>query len=95
MAKNTVLVASLAQAQVVEHLVAATTKRPATELGDLVQMVYEILLRKPPHKLQRVLQNHALNYYIIGIIRNQYFSETSPYHRRIRRHDRHDDVPQE
>lgn len=94
--KNThILVNSLARNHVVEHLVTVTTKRPASELGDLVQMVYEILLRKSPRQLRMVMRNRAMNYYIIGIIRNQYFSNTSPYHRKIRRHDRHADVPQE
>lgn len=95
MRNNNVLVTSLARNHVVEHLVTVTTQRPASELGDLVQIVYEILLRKPPKQLHRVMRNQALNYYIIGIIRNQYFSNTSPYHRKIRRHDRHADVPQE
>ncbi len=95
MRNNNILVNSLAQGRVVEHLVSNITRRPASEMGDLVQMVYEILLRKSPRQLRRVMRNRAMNYYIIGIIRNQYFSNTSPYHRKIRRHDRHADVPQE
>lgn len=93
--RNNDVVDALARDRVVEHLVAATTRRPASELGDLVQMVYEILLRKPPRHLQRVRRNMAVNYYIVGIIRNLYFSKTSPYHRKIRRFEQHIDVAKE
>ncbi len=87
---NNVLIDSLARNRVVESLVANITHRPASELGDLVQMVYEILLRKPPRKLHQVMRNRALTYYIVGIITNLYFSKTSPYHRKIRRFGQHD-----
>ena len=88
-------IAALARNKVVEHLVARVTKRPAKELGDLVQMVYEILLTKPPRLLERVIRNNALPYYIVAIIRNLYFSKTSPYYRKIRRHQTHRNVPKE
>lgn len=95
MKNNNVLVNSLARGRVVERMVANVTRRPASELGDLVQMVYEILLRKPPRQMHRIMRNRAMNYYIVAIIRNLYFSKTSPYHRRIRRFERHGDVPKE
>lgn len=92
---NSILVDSLARQHVVEHLVASVTKRPAAQLGDLVQMVYEILLRKPARHLHRIARNKALNYYIVAIIRNLYFSKTSPYYRKIRRLEKHRNAPQE
>lgn len=95
MKNNNMLVASLARGRVVENLAVRTTGRPASELGDLVQMVYEILLRKPPQNIERVVKNKALDFYIVAIIRNLYFSKTSPYHRNIRRHERHADVTKE
>lgn len=93
--RNNKLVDDLARAHVVEHLVTTTTGHPASELGDLVQMIYEILLRKPPHQIRRIARKRATNYYIIGIIKNLYFSKTSPYHRKIRRFEQHTDVPKE
>lgn len=92
---NNDVVDALARCRVVERLVANITRRPASELGDLVQMVYEILLRKPSRHLRRVGRNRAMNYYIIAIIKNLYFSKTSPYHRKIRRFEQHSDVPKE
>lgn len=92
---NHILVESLAHQHVVEHLVASITKRPATHLGDLVQMVYEILLRKPPRQLRGIIRNKALNYYIVAIIRNLYFSKTSPYYRKIRRFEQKRNAPKE
>ena len=88
-------IASLARNKVVEHLVAQVTKRPARELGDLVQMVYEILLTKPPRIIEKLVRKNALPYYIVGVIRNLYFSKTSPYYRKIRREQQHGDVPKE
>lgn len=88
-------IASLARNRVVEHLVTNVTKRPAKEMGDLAQMVYEILLTKPPHVLEKVIRNNALPYYIVAIIRNLYFSKTSPYYRKIRRFETRRNGPQE
>lgn len=87
-------VGGLARNRVVEHLVENVCHRPAEELGDLIQMVYEILLRKPERDIQRVVNNRATNYYIVAIIQNLYFSKTSPYHRTIRRPGQHDEVPE-
>lgn len=95
MKNNNILVNSLARGHVVERLVANVCHRPAEELSDLVQMVYDILLHKPPRKLQRAEHNRALNYYIVAIIKNLYFSKTSPYHRKIRHPGHHGPVPQE
>lgn len=92
---NRILVDSLAQEHVVEHLVANITKRPASQLGDLVQMVYEILLRKPARPIQRVIRNQAMNYYITKIIQNLYFSKTSPYYRKIHRFEKNRHAPKE
>lgn len=94
MQHNHTIVSQLARLEVVERLVANVCHRPASELGDLVQMVYDILLHKPPQELQRAERNRALNYYIVAIIKNLYFSKTSPYHRKIRRPGQHDEVPQ-
>lgn len=94
MKNNNDLVESLARNRVVEHLATNITHRPIPELGDLVQMVYEILLRKPPQQLHRVMKNKAINYYIVAIIRKLYFSKTSPYHRQIRRFGQYSYDPQ-
>lgn len=77
-------IAYLAKERVVETLVENVCHRSPKQLGDLVQMVYEILLRTPPRRLQGLIRRGALNFYIIRIIENQYFSTSSPYHRRIR-----------
>lgn len=93
--RNSILVDSLARQHIVEHLVTKTTKRPAEQLGDLVQMIYEILLRKPPHQMRMIMRNRAMNYYIVAIIRNLYFSKTSPYYRKIHRFEKNRHAPKE
>ena len=92
---NHAFVNLLARGRVVEHLVSNVCHRPASELGDLVQMVYDILLHKPAREIERVVRNRAVNYYIVGIIQNLYYSRTSPYHRKIRRPEVHDEVTEE
>lgn len=86
---------SLARGRVVEHLVSNVCHRPPSELGDLVQMVYDILLHKPAREIERVVNNKAANYYVVAIIRNLYYSKTSPYHRKIRQPEVHDEVGEE
>ena len=60
-------------------------------LPDLVQMVYEALLNYDGQKLLRIHQRSALNFFIVRVIGNLYFSRTSPYYRQIRKFSRMSD----
>ncbi|WP_418981739.1 hypothetical protein [Alistipes sp.] len=79
------LVERLAQEGLVERLVSNVCHRHHTAIPDLAQMVYEALLGYDERKLLRMYGQGALNFFLVRIIANLYFSKTSPYHRQIRK----------
>lgn len=85
------LIDSIAREILVERLVTNVSHRHHRALSDLVQMVYEALLRYDGKKLLRIHQRGALNFFIVRVIGNLYFSRTSPYYRQIRKFSRMSD----
>lgn len=79
------IIENLARTKTVERLVDNLCPRTPKQLGDLVQMIYEALLRMPPSKLRRLHRDDLLVPYIIVAIRRQYFSVHSSYHIHFRR----------
>lgn len=53
---------------------------------DLVQEIYMVLLNYDEEKLQYLYDNNQLNFFLVRIIKNQYFSSTSPFHKKYRRY---------
>ena len=86
------LIDNIARDGLVERLVANVCHRRHRSLSDLVQMVYEALLKYDEEKLMRIHRRGALNFFIVRIIENLYFSRTSPYYRQIRRFAQHSDI---
>lgn len=86
------LIDSIARERVVERLVTNVCRRHHRAIPDLVQMVYEALLNYDEEKLMRIHRRGALNFFIVRIIENLYFSRTSPYYRQIRRFAQHSDI---
>lgn len=84
MTKNE-LVEKIAKDALVERLVSNVCHRRHSVLPDLVQMVYEALLKCEEGRLLQIYRRGALNFFIVRIIENLYFSRTSPYHKQIRR----------
>lgn len=62
----------------VERLVANVCRRHHRAIPDLVQMVYEALLKYDGQKLMRIHDRGALNFFIVRVIGNLYFSRTNP-----------------
>ena len=85
------LIDTIAQEGLVERLVANVCHRRHRALPDLVQMVYEALLKSDGQKVLNLYQRNALNFFIVRIIENLYFSLTSPYYRQIRKFSRMSD----
>lgn len=86
------LIDYIARDGLVERLVANVCHRRHRSLSDLVQMVYEALLNYDEEKLMCIHRRGALNFFIVRIIENLYFSRTSPYYRQIRRFAQHSDI---
>lgn len=80
--------------KMVETIIADMThSHPDYDLQDLSQMIYEALLIQPEERIQDLWNNNEMQYFIIGIIKRQLFSQTSPYYLTIRKfRDITDDV---
>lgn len=84
MTKNEII-ALLAGDRRVERLIANICKRSGPDIDDLAQIIYEALLRYDAAKIIYLFENEQIDYFIVRIIENQYFSKTSPFFAQIRR----------
>lgn len=75
----------LAASQTVEELVRKVSKGTFTDTADLSQDIYVTLMEKSPDKIIELDDTNSLNYYIVGIIRNNLYSRSSPYYKRYGR----------
>lgn len=83
------MVAKLAQERRVETMVENIAGQPLdTDLKDLSQMVYLILLEYDEDKLLDLWDNGQINFFIARIILNQYRSTNSPFHKLYRKYAR-------
>ena len=65
-------------------------------IDDLAQIVYIALLTTPAEMLEDLQANGQIRFYIVGIIRNQYFSKKSRYYREnVRFLERSEPIPDE
>lgn len=80
------IIEQLAREKVVETIVENVTHRAISrDTKDLSQMVYLTLLTYDEKKVVEMWEDGELNFFIVAIIRNQYFSETSPFYQQIKR----------
>lgn len=64
-----------------------------SDLEDLAQMVYLILLEYDEEKIIDLWENNQINFFIARVILNQYRSSNSPFHALFRKYrDRCDDI---
>lgn len=83
------MISKLAQERRVETMVENIAKQPLdTDLKDLSQMVYLILLEYDEDKLLDLWYNGQINFFIARIILNQYRSSNSPFHKLFRKYAR-------
>lgn len=84
------IVGQLAEAMVVESLILNVTHSYSIRgnLSDLSQIIYFALLQTDPDRLEHLASSGQMSFYIVRLITNQFFSETSPYYREIRRFSR-------
>lgn len=55
-------------------------------MDDFVQEIYLILLEYNQEKLQSIYDKGQLNFFLTRIIKNQYFSNTSPFFKKYRKY---------
>lgn len=75
------IVEALAKEKRVEQICVNVCKRPASELCDLVQTIYAYLLTMPPVLLADLFENGQINFYIVRMVKNQYFGRKSRFYR--------------
>lgn len=79
------IVEELAKQRVVEQMVRVICKVSATYLQDLSQMIYVYLLEYDEDKLVTLYEEGSLRFFLVRIIKNQWHSNTSPFHYTYRR----------
>lgn len=55
-------------------------------MDDLVQEIYLIILEYNQEKLQSIYDKGQFNFFLTRIIKNQYFSKTSPFFKKYRKY---------
>ena len=78
----------IATTRYVEQLAKSICHSSAVEIDDLSQMVYEILLTYDESKIVELYENNQLGFFIVRVIKNQYFSTSSPFYQEMRRFQR-------
>lgn len=84
------IVAELARGRVVEEIIGNVSGYRSSlpsDLQDLSQMVYEVLLNYDAGKIEEMHECGQLRFFIARIITNQFRSSHSPYHRVYRRYN--------
>ena len=81
--KNKILT-ELYNSQFIEDLlIKMTSNHPLKD--DLKQELFLILAEMPQHKIVKAKENNYLNYLCINILKKQYHSSTSPFHKKFRK----------
>lgn len=56
------------------------------DMEDLIQEVYVILLEYNPEKIIELYQKKQLKFFIVGILKRQYHSKTSPFYKKYKKY---------
>lgn len=75
----------IAKEHVVEDIIQNIAKSNDDNLTDLAQDIYIQLLEMPNDKFKILQCGNQLKYYLVGLIRNNVFSTTSPYYYKYKR----------
>ena len=81
------IVGRMAEDRVVEDTVRNVAHRARIDgdLEDLVQIVYIALLEMDADRLEQMVASGDINFFLVRIIKNQYYSGHSPFFDEIRR----------
>lgn len=82
------IIERLAYERVVERIVKTVCKIKRTELEDLAQMIYEAMLLYDEKKIVSLYTKGQINYFIVRIAQNQFYSNTSKFHALFRKEQR-------
>lgn len=80
------IIAELAAQRRVEEIVRVVCKVARSDLDDLSQMIYEAMLLYNDEKILSLYTKGQINYFIVAVVRNQFYSDTSQYHYAFRKY---------
>lgn len=83
------IIARVASERRVEDIVARVCKVSRIELDDLAQMIYEAMLLYDEAKIVHLYERGQLNYFIVRIVQNQFYSKTSQFYALYRKMSRY------
>ena len=85
--KASQIVGRIAESRMVEVLIQTVTHHSTVEgdLKDLAQIIYFALLQTDVERLEQLTASGEMQFYIVRMIQNQYFSNRSPFYAEIRR----------
>lgn len=75
----------IAKDHVVEDIIRNIAKSKDEDLADLSQDIYLQLLEMSEDKFKILQKGDQLRYWLVGLIRNNVFSNTSPYYYKYKR----------
>jgi hypothetical protein len=79
----------LAREQRVERLVQVICKVTSPILADLAQVIYLALLEYDNDTIVELYEKDQMNFFLVRIIKNQWYSKTSPFYNIYRKFSRH------
>ncbi len=79
------IIRKIAESRDIEKMVQVICKVTNTLLQDLAQVVYVALLEYDGKRIEELHDNGQLSYFIVRIIQNQWFSNTSPFYHKHRK----------
>ena len=74
------IIEQMAKERCVERIVQTICKVSRVELDDLAQMIYEALLMYDEKKILSLHEKQQMNYFIVRIVQNQFYSGNSQFH---------------
>lgn len=84
----------IAKNHVVEDIIRNIAKSKEEDLVDLAQDIYLQLLEMSEDKFKILQCGNQLKYYLVGLIKNQIFSCTSPYYYKYKRF-KHEEIDED
>ena len=80
------IIGMMAKSKMVEKSIMNMTHQHLEyDLQDLSQMIYLALMEQPEERVQDLWANDEMQFFVLGIIRKQVFSQTSPYYITIKK----------
>lgn len=73
------IIEQIASQGLVESLIKKLVRECHSSLSDLSQEIYLSLLEKDDDYIIKLYNNHELNNFITGMIKNNFYSRTSPF----------------